>query len=62
MDEKGFTLTLNLQQGYQFLVDFHLEGLSSLRMDEPPPNHWAVILPLVVRGGALLLRLNRKGL
>jgi len=37
MGEKGFALTLDLQQGYQFLVDFHREGIPSVLMDEPPP-------------------------
>lgn len=37
MGEKGFALTLDLQQGYQFLVDFHRERIPSVLMDEPPP-------------------------
>jgi hypothetical protein len=37
MEEKGLALTLDLQQGYQFLVDFRREGIPSLLMDEPPP-------------------------
>ncbi len=37
MEEKGITLTLDLQKDYQFLVDFHEDGIPPLRMDEPPP-------------------------
>lgn len=37
MEEKDLTLTLELQQGYEFLVDFQQEGVPPLLMDEPPP-------------------------
>jgi organic hydroperoxide reductase OsmC/OhrA len=37
MEEKGFTLTLELEKGYEFRVDFHQPGVPSLLMDEPPP-------------------------
>lgn len=37
MEEEGITLTLDLQKDYQFLVDFHEDGIPPLRMDEPPP-------------------------
>ena len=37
MEEKGLTLTLDLQKGYEFLVDFHQDGIPPLLMDEPPP-------------------------
>lgn len=37
MEENGFTLTLDLEKGYEFRVDFHQPGIPSLLMDEPPP-------------------------
>ncbi|MBI3003488.1 MAG: OsmC family protein [candidate division NC10 bacterium] len=37
MEEGGFTLTLELKQGYEFSVDFEHPGIPSLLMDEPPP-------------------------
>lgn len=37
MEENGFTLTLDLEKGYEFRVDFHQPGVPSLLMDEPPP-------------------------
>lgn len=37
MEEKGITLTLDLQKDYQFLVDFHEDGIPPLRVDGPPP-------------------------
>jgi len=37
MEEKGLTLTLDLQKGYEFLVDFQQAGIPPLLMDEPPP-------------------------
>ncbi len=37
MDERGFELTLQLQRGMQFLVDFERQGLPPLLMDEPAP-------------------------
>jgi len=37
MEDKSFTVTLELQQGYEFLVDFHQEKVPPLLMDEPPP-------------------------
>jgi organic hydroperoxide reductase OsmC/OhrA len=32
-----FALTLTLQQGYEFTVDFAQHGVPDLEMDEPPP-------------------------
>ncbi|MEE8594303.1 MAG: OsmC family protein [Gemmatimonadota bacterium] len=37
MDERGFELTMELQQGMQFLVDFGGQDLPPLLMDEPEP-------------------------
>ena len=37
MDERGFELTMELQQGMQFLVDFGGQNLPPLLMDEPEP-------------------------
>lgn len=37
MEEGGFTLTLDLQKGYEFSLDFGHPGIASLLMDEPPP-------------------------
>lgn len=37
MEDGGFTLTLDLKQGYKFSVDFQHPGIPSLLMDEPPP-------------------------
>lgn len=37
MEDKGFTLNLELQKGYEFLVDFHQQGIPLLLMDESPP-------------------------
>ena len=37
MDERGFELTMELQQGMQFLVDFGGPELPPLLMDEPDP-------------------------
>lgn len=36
MEENGITLTLDLEKGYEFRVDFHQPGIPSLLMDEPP--------------------------
>ena len=30
-------VSIELQQGYQFLVDFHMDGVPPLMMDEPAP-------------------------
>lgn len=37
MTEDTFTIEMDLQEGYQFRVDFQREGLTPLLMDEPPP-------------------------
>lgn len=37
MEENGFTVTLGLEKGYEFRVDFHQPGVPSLLVDEPPP-------------------------
>lgn len=37
MERDTFSVSLELQDGYQFDVDFALAGVPSLRMDEPPP-------------------------
>jgi uncharacterized OsmC-like protein len=37
METRGFELQLRLEEGYRFEVDFGLEGVPPLRMDEPPP-------------------------
>jgi uncharacterized OsmC-like protein len=37
MEASEFRLTLELQQGYEFLADFQQPGVSPLLMDEPPP-------------------------
>ena len=31
------TVSMDLQEGYQFLVDFHQDGVAALLMDEPEP-------------------------
>jgi organic hydroperoxide reductase OsmC/OhrA len=36
-DDHGFELTLELQDGYRFLVDFDQDGVPPLLMDEPEP-------------------------
>ena len=36
-EEKTFEITIEQQQGYQFLVDFGLPGVAPLLVDEPPP-------------------------
>ncbi|MBI5103723.1 MAG: OsmC family protein [Solirubrobacterales bacterium] len=36
-DDHGFTLTMDLQDGYRFLVDFHEDGVPPLLLDEPAP-------------------------
>jgi organic hydroperoxide reductase OsmC/OhrA len=35
--EEGFSFTMDLQDGYRFLVDFDQEGVPALVMDEPEP-------------------------
>lgn len=35
--DQAFSVTLDWQQGFQFLVDFQQEGVATLRTDEPPP-------------------------
>lgn len=37
MEEHGFSLEMTLRGGYQFGVDFGLEGVAELVTDEPPP-------------------------
>jgi organic hydroperoxide reductase OsmC/OhrA len=37
MDERTFTLRLDHQGGYRFLVDFGIDGVPALAVDEPPP-------------------------
>ncbi len=37
MEEKPLEVTLELQGGYRFLVDFHQDGVPPLLVDEPPP-------------------------
>lgn len=37
MDEQGFSLDLTLRAGYEFGVDFGLEGAADVVIDEPPP-------------------------
>lgn len=36
-EEHTFEITIEQQQGYQFLVDFGLPGVAPLLVDEPPP-------------------------
>ena len=36
-EEKSFKVTVNRVEGFRFDADFGLEGVPSLRMDEPPP-------------------------
>lgn len=36
-EELAVDVTLDLQKGYEFLVDFQREGVPHLLMDEPPP-------------------------
>ena len=35
--EEGFSFTMDLRDGYRFLVDFDQEGVPMLLMDEPEP-------------------------
>ena len=35
--DEGFSFTMDLQDGYRFLVDFEQEGVPELLMDEPEP-------------------------
>lgn len=35
--DEGFCFTMDLEDGYQFLVDFHQQGVPALLMDEPEP-------------------------
>lgn len=37
MDGEGFELTMDLQDGYRFLVDFAQPGVPPLLLDEPEP-------------------------
>jgi organic hydroperoxide reductase OsmC/OhrA len=37
MEERPLEVTLDLQGGYRFLVDFHQDGVPPLLVDEPPP-------------------------
>ncbi len=37
MEEKPIVTTMELQDGYRFLVHFDQEGVAPLLMDEPPP-------------------------
>jgi organic hydroperoxide reductase OsmC/OhrA len=36
-EEKGFSVDMELLEGFKFSLDFHLEGVDRLIMDEPPP-------------------------
>jgi hypothetical protein len=36
-DEQDFELTLDLQDGFRFLVDFDDDGVAPLLLDEPEP-------------------------
>jgi organic hydroperoxide reductase OsmC/OhrA len=36
-DDESFTFTMDLQEGYRFLVDFGQDGAPPLLMDEPSP-------------------------
>jgi organic hydroperoxide reductase OsmC/OhrA len=36
-DDEGFELTMELQAGYRFMVDFAQPGVPSLLLDEPEP-------------------------
>jgi len=36
-EEKTFSVELELLRNYEFKVNFHLEGVEDLTMDEPPP-------------------------
>lgn len=36
-DPGEVTVSMDLKQGYQFLVDFHVDGIPALLMDEPEP-------------------------
>jgi len=37
MDGEGFELTMDLDDGYRFLVDFTQPGVPPLQLDEPEP-------------------------
>jgi uncharacterized OsmC-like protein len=37
MDDRSFNVTIKLDEGYRFNVDFQQEGVPALLMDEPPP-------------------------
>jgi uncharacterized OsmC-like protein len=37
MGDRSFNVTINLDEGYRFNVDFQQEGVPALLMDEPPP-------------------------
>lgn len=37
MEERPLEVSLELQGGYRFLVDFHQDGVPPLLVDEPPP-------------------------
>jgi uncharacterized OsmC-like protein len=37
MGDRSFNVTIKLDEGYRFNVDFQQEGVPALLMDEPPP-------------------------
>lgn len=37
MDDDTSQISMELQKGYEFLVDFHQDGVAPLLADEPPP-------------------------
>lgn len=37
VEERPVEISMEMQEGYRFLVDFHQEGVPPLLMDEPPP-------------------------
>lgn len=37
VEDRPVEISMEMQEGYRFLVDFHQEGVPPLLMDEPPP-------------------------
>lgn len=37
MEERGFSVEVTLRDGYEFGVDFGMDGVDALTVDEPPP-------------------------